>query len=67
MKRKHTHEYEPIYHPTLIAEVKALGMEAAEIRKCRTCKQEMTFIFLNNQWLPLFEDRTFEQQGVLLA
>ncbi len=69
MKHQHTHEheYESVYHPSLIAEAKALGIAAAEIRRCKICKQEMTFIFLKNEWLPLFEDEAFEKQGVLLA
>ncbi len=67
MKHKHRHEYESVYHPSPTAEAKALGIAAAEIRKCRICKQEMTFILLKNEWFPLFEDQSFEEQGVLLS
>ncbi len=67
MKHKHTHEYESTYHPSPTAEAKALGITAAEIRKCKICKQEMTFVQLKNNWVPLFEDQEFEDQGVLLS
>ena len=67
MKHKHRHEYESIYHPSPSAEAKALGIKAAEIRKCKICQKEMVFVLTKNEWFPLFEDQAFEEQGVLLA
>lgn len=64
---KHKHEYESIYHPSPTPEAKALGITAAEIRRCRTCRKEMTFVLTKDSWFPLFEDQKSEEQGILLA
>jgi hypothetical protein len=67
MERGHKHDYETIYHPSPAPKARALGIEAAEIRRCKTCQKEMTFVFVRNEWFSLFEDLPFEDQGVLLA
>ncbi len=66
-EHKHKHEYETTYHPSPSSKARILGIEAAEIRKCKTCRQEMTFVFVRNEWFAMFEDQAFEEQGVLLA
>jgi len=64
---KHRHEYEPIFHPNPAAEMKALGIKAAEIRKCRTCQVEMTFVLTKDGWFQFFEDKEADERDVLLA
>jgi hypothetical protein len=65
---KHVHKYEAIYHPGLSGEAMDLGIKAAEIRRCETCKKEMTFIFTKkDKWIPLFKDEEVSQQDILLA
>lgn len=63
----HRHEYEPSYHPALTPEAKALGIKAAEIRKCKSCGHEMTFIFIKSDWVPLFEEKEADERDILLA
>lgn len=64
---KHTHDYEAYLHPELTEEAKALGIKAVELRKCKACGKEMTFIWTRDGWHPLFEDREAEGQDILLA
>lgn len=64
---KHRHEYESVYHPALTLEAKALGIKAAEIRKCKTCQKETVFVLTKNEWFPLFEDQESEERDILLA
>ncbi len=64
---KHKHRYEAIYHPALTSKTMALGIKAAEIRKCATCQKEMTFVLTKDGWFPLFEDKESDKQDILLA
>lgn len=64
---KHVHDFEPFHHPELTAEAKALGIKAAELRRCRGCQKEMTFIWLKEGWFPLFKDKESDEQEILLA
>ena len=41
---KHIHKYTSVSHPGLTSEAMSLGIKAAEIRRCESCKKEMTFI-----------------------
>lgn len=47
--------------------MKALGIKAAEIRKCKTCQVEMTFVLTKDGWVQLFEDKEPDERDVLLA
>jgi hypothetical protein len=64
---KHRHEYEAVFHPNLAAEMKLLGIKAAEIRKCKTCQREMTFVLTRDGWVQLFEEKESDVRDVLLA
>ncbi len=64
---KHRHEYEPVYHPNPTAEMKALGIKAIELRKCRICREEMTFILTKDGLFKLFEEAVSDEKDVLLA
>lgn len=64
---KHRHEYESVYHPIPTPEAKALGIKAAEIRKCKTCQKEMTVVLTKDEWFPLFEDQESGERDILLA
>ena len=64
---KHRHEYESDYHPTLSPEAKALGIRAAEIRKCKGCGHEMPFLFIKDHWVPLYDEKEVNERDILLA
>ncbi|HSB52465.1 MAG TPA: hypothetical protein VLD40_07375 [Dissulfurispiraceae bacterium] len=64
---KHIHDYETVYHQIPTAEVKALGVKATEIRKCKTCQKEMPFVQIRDTWVQLFEDREYDEKDILLA
>lgn len=65
---KHIHKYMSVYHPGLTPEALSLGIKAAEIRKCESCKKEMTFVQTKKDtWVPLFKDEAADEQNILLA
>ncbi len=64
---KHRHEYEPVYHPNPTAEMKAIGIKAIELRKCKTCNGEMTFVLTKDGLFRLFEEMESSEKDVLLA
>jgi hypothetical protein len=67
MKHRHEHEYEPVYHPNPTSEMKALGIKAIELRKCRTCQAEMTYILTKDGLFKLYEEIEPDEKDVLLA
>jgi hypothetical protein len=67
MKHRHEHEYEPVFHPTPTPEMKALGIKAIELRQCRTCKAEMTYVLTKDGLFKLFEEMETSEKDVLLA
>lgn len=65
---KHVHRYEPIAHPGVTSEVRDLGIQGAELRKCKTCQKEMPFVLIKKgTWVPLFDEREGSEQDILLA
>ncbi|MBI5213447.1 MAG: hypothetical protein HY957_08765 [Nitrospirae bacterium] len=65
---KHVHKYETISHHGIISELMDLGIKAAEIRKCKKCQHEMTFVLTpKGEWVPLFDDREADDQDILMA
>jgi hypothetical protein len=65
---KHVHKYEPLSHHGISPELAKLGLEAAEIRKCKKCGQEMPFLLTKKgAWVPLFEEAEGDQQDILMA
>ena len=65
---KHIHKYEPLVHRRLSSELAKSGIEAAEIRKCRECGQEMPFLLTRKgAWVELFEENEPDEQDILLA
>jgi hypothetical protein len=65
---KHIHKYTSVSHPGLTSEAMSLGIKAAEIRRCETCKKETTFIQTKkDKWMPLFKDEAADEQNILLA
>ncbi len=65
--KHHTHQFEAIAHPGLSAEAKALGIMAAEVRRCVSCDKQTTYIQLKNKWVPLFSEAESDRQDILLA
>jgi hypothetical protein len=63
----HVHEFESVYHPTPSAEVRSLGIKAAEIRKCKTCHKEVPFVLTQQGWIQLFEDKEPDERDILFA
>ena len=51
----HKHEYETIHELGLEPSARDMGIESAEIRRCKSCDKEMTFILKDKAWLPLFK------------
>jgi hypothetical protein len=64
---EHKHDYDTVFRHSVTQEVANLGIKAAEVRKCKTCGHEMTFVFIKEEWVPLFEDVDREAQDILLA
>lgn len=65
---KHTHTYEPLMHRRTSSELMKLGIEAAEIRKCRDCGQETPFVLTRKgAWVQLFDESEPDEQDILLA
>lgn len=65
---KHRHKYEPISHPNISSELKEIGVLAAEVRKCLTCDNEVTFLQTRHgKWVPLFADIESGEKDILLA
>jgi hypothetical protein len=64
---KHVHEYESTYHRSPSPEAKALGIDAVEVKKCKTCSYETINIVTKKGAFPLFEARDAEDQDILLA
>jgi hypothetical protein len=64
---KHVHDFESVYHPTPAAEIRSLGILAAEIRKCKTCQREVPFVLTRQGWTQLFEDKEQDERDILFA
>ncbi len=65
---KHVHRYETEAHLGINPELNELGIQSAEIRKCRVCHKEITFVQTRKgDWLPLLDDREADEQDILLA
>lgn len=65
---KHVHKYETLSHQGIPSELLKLGIQAAEIRKCKGCHKEMPFLQTKKgEWIPLFDDRQSDEQDILLA
>lgn len=64
---KHKHKYEAVSHHGITAELRELGLQAAEIRQCSVCKKEMAFLQTKKGWFPLFPDTEADEQDILLA
>jgi|GEM_PF-820296 hypothetical protein len=67
MAKEHKHQYEPEYHPGVSSQARALGIRAIEVRRCKLCQKQMVFVQVDNEWLPLFEDRELSAEDILLA
>jgi hypothetical protein len=65
--QQHKHEYEAVFHPALSAEARELGITGAEIRRCKACPKEMTFVLVRERWFPLFEEKEADEKDILLA
>ncbi len=63
----HKHEYESYYHPTVTPEARELGIKAVELRRCKGCEAEMTFVLTDGEWFPLFEYTEPDEQDILMA
>mgnify|MGYP001568967397 FL=1 len=65
---KHIHKYKTEAHLGINPRLIEMGVQSAEIRKCRTCHKEMTFVQIREgDWLPLLDDRETDEQDILLA
>ena len=65
---KHIHKYETISHQRISAALTELGIQSAEIRRCKTCHKEMTFLMTKKgEWVPLLDENESDKQDILLA
>jgi len=64
---EHKHQYETIFRHAVTPRPAELGIKGAEIRRCTQCSKEMTFVFIKDAWVPLFEDKESAEQDILLA
>ncbi len=64
---KHEHEFERISHPGLTQTGADLGIRGAQVRRCLTCRKELTFILTKKGWFPLFEENESNKEYILLA
>ena len=64
----HTHKYETISRHGVTAELMELGIQAAEIRRCKQCLKEMTFVQMRKgEWVPVYNDTERSEQDILMA
>jgi hypothetical protein len=64
----HKHKYEALSHHGISSEIMELGIQAAEIRKCKSCDKETVFVLTKkDQWVPLFDEGESEEKDILLA
>lgn len=63
----HKHEYEISFRPSISQEAGEMGIKAAEMRKCKSCGKEMTFVLLGEDWIPLFDEKERDERDILLA
>ena len=52
------HDYETIYKPGLTEMTKALGITGAEVRRCKECRYENTYVNTKNGEGFLFKEET---------
>jgi hypothetical protein len=64
---RHKHDFETVNHPSLTRDGEALGIRAAQIRKCHICKKEETLILTKKGWVPLFEESELSTPDILMA
>lgn len=64
---EHRHEYEAYYHPDVTQKARELGIRAVELRRCKTCGREMTFVRTDGDWFPVFDYRDTREQDILMA
>lgn len=63
----HVHDFKSVYHPTPSAELRALGIKAAEIRRCTACGKEMPFLLTARGWMQVFEEKEQDNRDILFA
>jgi len=63
----HKHQYETVFRHSVTPKPAELGIKAAEVRECKQCGKEMIFVYIGDEWAPLFEDVEREEQDILLA
>ena len=63
----HNHKYETVERHAVSAEVRAKGVEAAEIRKCNGCGHEAVFLHVQGDWVLLFDETQRSEKDILLA
>ncbi|MBI5848007.1 MAG: hypothetical protein HZB31_08680 [Nitrospirae bacterium] len=64
----HIHKYESVSHHGISAKLMEFGIEAAEMRKCKKCGQQMPFLLTKKgDWVALFAEGETDQQDILLA
>ena len=55
------HDYETIYEPGLTEKSKGLGITGMEVRRCKKCRYENTYVYTNNGEGFLFKDEPCKQ------
>lgn len=64
----HTHRYETVLRSGISHELMELGIQSAEIRRCKQCNKEMPFVMTRKgNWVSLFEETERDEQDILLA
>ncbi len=55
------HDYETIYKPGLADMTKELGITSLEVRQCKKCGYENTYVYTNNGEGFLFKEKPCKQ------
>lgn len=63
----HEHEYETVERHAVSAKARELGIEDAEIRRCKVCDYDMAFVLAHGKWFNLFEESERDAGDILLA
>lgn len=63
----HTHDYETIKRMSVSSEASGLGIEGAELRRCRECECETVFLLGRGKWFALHEECEGSGKDILLA
>ncbi len=63
----HVHDYDTIKRISVSSEIRELGIERAEMRRCKQCECETIFLEVKGKWVAMHEECVRSEQDILLA